>query len=403
MPSLTSPAIACVGAILLATASSADVAIHTDYPGANIIVERQEDHAVYLRQDLRDTEGWWFYWNFGATAAASETVTFHFTHRNVIGTRGPAASLDGGESWSWLGMDSVEAVDGGVAFTYTFDADATAVRFAFAPPYQAADLDTFLARHEGHPHLAVETLCETEQGRPVERLRLGRLDGAPAHRILLTARHHSCESVASYVLEGLMGALLADTDTGAWFREHVEVLAIPLVDKDGVEDGDQGKNRKPRDHGRDYAGEALYNSTRAIRAYVPAWSEGLLRFTLDFHCPYIRGAYNEHIYQVGHADPAIWREQQRFARLLEAVPDRPLSYTAAGDLPYGEAWNTGGNYTEGAPVSRWTVGLDGVRYASTLEVPYANAGDTTVTPENARAFGAAMLTAIRAWLETLEE
>lgn len=50
-----------------------------------------------------------------------------------------------------------------------------------------------------------------------------------------------------------MEVLLTDEDDGRWFREHAEILVVPFSDRDGVEDGDQGKNHRPRDHGRDLA------------------------------------------------------------------------------------------------------------------------------------------------------
>ncbi|MBX3180644.1 MAG: peptidase M14 [Candidatus Hydrogenedentes bacterium] len=385
--------------LLLAPFSGAGIEIHADYPGANIAVARHEDDTVYLSQELRDTSGWWFYWNFGADGAPGETVTFRFTDGNVIGTRGPAISTDAGATWRWLGTDTVEKTEDGVLFRYTFDGTAPSVRFAFAPPYQAADLDRFLARQAAGAHLAVETLCESEKGRPVPRVRIGRLDGGAEHRLLLTARHHSCESMASYVLEGLMAALLGDGEDAAWFRANAEALVIPMVDMDGVEDGDQGKNRIPRDHGRDYQGDSIYKSTRAIRETAPGWSEGRLRLVMDFHCPHIRGGDNERIYQVGRSDPAHWAEQQRFAGLLAGQPNLPLPYAASNDLPFGESWNQPSNYTAGAGIFQWAAGLDGVRCATAFEIPYANAGEATITPDNARAFGAAMIPAIRAWLE----
>ena len=132
----------------------------------------------------------------------------------------------------------------GASFSHAFAPDAKTVRFAFALPYQEADLKRFLAPHRGNRHVAVRELCKTRKGRSVERIHIGKLDGRPAHRLLITCRHHSCESTASYVLEGILSALLAETSDGRWFRENVEVLAVPFMDKDGVEDGDQGKNRK---------------------------------------------------------------------------------------------------------------------------------------------------------------
>ena len=50
------------------------------------------------------------------------------------------------------------------------------------------------------------------------------------------------------------------------------------MDKDGVEDGDQGKNRRPGDHNRDWDGESIYNSTEAVREFLLVWSDNKLKY-----------------------------------------------------------------------------------------------------------------------------
>jgi len=106
------------------------IAIDANYPGGNIVVERIEGDTVYLRPDLRDTEGWWFYWSFrvsrvgdiaaskrqpevrapqtpskggGAAGDPEPTLTFRFSGPNPIGVRGPAVSTDGGRTWARVG------------------------------------------------------------------------------------------------------------------------------------------------------------------------------------------------------------------------------------------------------------------------------------------------------------
>jgi hypothetical protein len=376
----------------------AKVAIDADYPGGNIIVERIDGNVIDLRQDLRDTSGWWFYWSFRVRGAGGRRLTFRFTNKNVIGTRGPAVSTDGGKTWSWLGTADVK----GASFAYTFPGDAKdakSVRFAFAIPYQKADLKRFLAEHEKNKHMAVRKLCKTRKGRSVERIHIGRIDGKASYRILLTCRHHSCESMASYVLEGVLAGVLADTDCGKWFRQNVEIMAIPLVDTDGVEDGDQGKNRKPRDHNRDYIGKSVHASTAALRELVPKWSDGRLKIAIDLHCPWIRGRHNEVIYLVGSKSKAIWQAQCRFAGILESICGEALPYRASDNLPFGKSWNTGGNFKAGKSCARWAGELKGIDLATTIEVPYANAGKVTITPKLARAFGAAIVEAMYKYLQ----
>ncbi len=380
-----------------ATPASGSPTIDCAFPGGNILVDKIEGDTVYLRPDLRDTKGWWFYWCFRVRGAAGRTTTFRFAKRNPIGLTGPAVSKDGGEHWSWLGSEAVD----GASFTYDFPADAREVRFCFTMPYQESDLRRFLRRHQGGNHLSVATLCRTKKGRAVERLHVGKLSGEPKYRVLLTCRHHACESMASYALEGILEEVLSATADGAWLRRNVEVLAVPFVDKDGVEDGDQGKNRRPRDHNRDYAGKSIYPSVRALREFVPRWSRGKLRMAMDMHCPYIRGGQSERLYQVGQQSASVWREQRAFAKILEEVRTGPIPYQAENDLPFGQSWNTDKNYVAGKSCSRWASELSGIRLATSLELPYAKAGGQTVTADTARALGRDLARAIRRYLELM--
>jgi len=392
---------ACLLLVLLAVVAfipsgrGGDLSVDADFPGGNIIVDKIEGDDVFVHQDLRDTEGDWFFWAFRVRGAAGRTLTFHFTKSNVIGVRGPAVSTDGGRAWAWLGKEAVKAA----TFRYTFAGDAQEVRFCFAIPYLEADLRKFLGAHAADPHLKVGTLCRTKKGRDVELLRFGRLDGEAGQRVLVACRHHCCESLASYSLEGIIEATLAGGADGEWLREHAEFLAIPFVDKDGVEEGDQGKNRRPRDHNRDYLGESVYASVQAIRELVPPWSGGRLRVALDLHCPHIRGPHNEVIYIVGSEPKAHWEQQSQLGRILEAVQAGPLVYRASDNLPFGKAWNTGASFGGGKSFSRWAGELPGVTLSASFEIPYANAAGGTVTAEAARAFGHDLAKALRRYLE----
>lgn len=306
-------------------------------------------------------------------------------------------STDGGETWAWLGAESMK----GASFVYVFTAEADEVRFCLGMPYQEANLHEFLKRHEGNPHLLVEHHSTTRKGRETERLRVGRLDCEPLYRVLLTCRHHSCEMMPNWTLEGLIDAVLADTPDGRWLREHVEFLVLPFMDTDGVEEGDQGKNRSPHDHNRDYLGQSIYPSVAAIKEFVPKWSEGRLRVAIDLHCPYIRGggdgpSSNERIFVVGNPSQETWKRQEQFCRVLQEVQAGPLVYDPKHNLPWGQAWNT---LDAPRSCSRWIATLPGVLVGTTMEIPYASVAGTPVTVDSARALGRDLARAIRVYLE----
>lgn len=358
--------------------------IDPHFPGGNIVVESIDGDDVRLHQDLRDTGTDWFYWCFRVVGAAKRTVRFHFTASRAIGVRGPAISYDQGETWAWLGAGAVREN----GFAYAFPTDVGEVRFSFAMPYQHARWQRFMERIGDNECLSRHPLCVTRKGREAEYVLLGNLDADPAHRVAIACRHHCCEMMAGYAVEGLTAWVAESADPDAeWLRRNVQFLIVPFVDLDGVEDGDQGKNRQPRDHGRDYAGKSLYPETTAIRTLLPAWGNGRLHVAMDLHCPWIAGEHNEVIYLVGSADEAIAREQRRFSAILERAKQKSLPFSANNFLPFGTSWNTDANFATGKGFSCWTEELPGLRLAVSIEIPYANAGGGAVDQKSAKAFG----------------
>lgn len=381
------------------------VRVDADFPGGNIAVQRLDGDTLYLAPDLRDTvKGqWWFYWNFRLHAPPERPVKVVFTEKNPIGVRGPAFSTNGGVTWQWMGAKAVESftLEGKPAWSFnaTVPEGARDVRYAFCIPYQQSHLETFLARHQASPCLRQAVLCQTRDGRDVELLRAGRLQN-PQGRVLLTSRHHACESMGSYVVEGFLEAVLSETETGRHWRERWEVLAVPFMDKDGVERGDQGKFRHPHDHNRDYNEQPLYPEVAAWMK-LGASLKGTVVATLDVHCPWIRGTWNDRAYFVGPDSARFWQAQTNFAQVLARVQEGPIRFRAEDCLEFGKAWNTGGNYRQGRSVSRWArEAFPDAQLVASMEVAYAGAHGDEVNAASARALGRDLA---RAMLEFLDE
>ncbi len=286
-----------IGFIVLNTegvfAQKEPIQIQTNFPGGNIIVEKIQNDTVWLRPDLRDTQGHWFYWYFRITGIAGRTVHFQFSAKPVIARFGPAYSINDDNTWKWYGEKSYTE-DG---FTFPFSQTDTAAYFSMAFPYTQKDLWEFLKNQKSANLLKLDTLCFTRKGRAVEQIHFFPQQAAK-YKVLIVARNHACEMMADYVLEGIISSILNETGL-QYLRDYIEFCFIPFVDKDGVEDGDQGKNRKPRDHNRDYGDHSIYPSVKAIKAKIPDWSEDKLKITLDLHCPYIKGKTDEYAYFVG--------------------------------------------------------------------------------------------------------
>lgn len=364
-----------------------------DHPGGNITVEKVEGDRVWLSPDFRHMqEGQtWFYWNFRAQNRRPVRVVF--SHRNQIGAHGPAISTDGGVSWKWLGHDGVREhpisehlIE--CAFEIPAIPEEADVRYAFCPQYQQSDWECWVKRHEIHPSLEVSELCRSRNGRKVELLKIRDTGVLPPHgTIWLTARHHCCEAMGSYALEGFLEAVLSADEVGRQFRTHWEVVAMPFMDKDGVEEGDQGKLRHPHDHNRDYNEQPIYPEVAAAMRFGLTRRHRIAAF-LDLHCPMVHGPWDNRFYLVGSPFPAAAARQNAFMERFGETCSGDIRMHGDGVLDFGQAWNTHSNFSAGKCATLWAgETFPEADLIASFEVPYANAEGVEVNPETARALG----------------
>ena len=321
--------------------------IHSNFVGGNIVVDRVEDNTVYLERDLRDTEGDWFYWAFCVEGAAGKTLTFTFPSKTRVGRFGAAISHDLA-SWHWSESGS------GNTFTYTFAEDEDKVYFAHNMLYHPARFDAFCAENG----LTQEAFCKSVKGRDLPAVRFGEGD----KWILLTARHHACEATGNYVMEGVIETLLTQLPQG------YSVLVVPFVDYDGVVDGDQGKNRRPHDHNRDYIETPIYEVVEKMMAFG---RESDLRYTFDFHSPWHMGAQNDYVF-FSRSTGAMEPYADHFGEWMkEETENTEMKYTGEWDVGPNAQWNK-----EGSPNSKnYFSRQPSVRLSVTMETPYFGVTD----------------------------
>ena len=397
---------------VVVAAVAAEFKVDADFPGGNIQVVSIDGDNVRLQRDIRDTSSDWFYWSFRIRGAEGRTLNFEFVG-NWIGARGPAVSNNGGVTWHWL---SDKPDFSRTKFQYAFGPEEKEVLFGMGMNYTEKDLKRFLEKYRDNPNLKVETLCKSRKGRNVELLRIPSKGDVANFKVFLSARHHCCEMMANYSMEGIIETILSDSADGKWLREHCDFFIVPFADKDGVEDGDQGKNRKPHDHNRDYV-QKIYPEVRAITEQAAKWADDKPTFWLDMHCPWLRGGADgekpekgtsEYLYQVGSQEAEAWKKQQRFGTILETERKGPVPYKKSFDLPFGVSWNKTANWAADSTgpalqsCKQWGDTLPNVVLASSLEIPYANASGIAVDADSARALGYDLARSIRVYLETAD-
>ena len=359
------------------------IQIDAQIPGGNIIVKSIDGHQVLLNRELRDTKGNWIYWKCRVVFPSAADYMFRFDDGTCLTSRGPAVSLDKGKSWAW-GCPRFDLHE--EAFTFTAEHAGQEVWFCQCIPYMESNLNEFLATEAASPIVRLE-LCKSRKGRSVELLRLG--DGP--RKVFLSSRHHCQESMATYALEGILSEVAAHPQEYSEFT----FWAVPFVDKDGVEEGDQGKNRMPHDHARDYGPDAIYPEVRAIMELIHREKPVLV---FDMHCPWVRNGDSEHVYFVGQADARLQAGIDRFSAIIarEAPPDFPTD--PRDNIPFGQSWNTSRNYEQGSPIVPWCATLPWKPSAQSIEIPFANTHEVTVTADSARHLGNALARSIKSYL-----
>lgn len=355
------------------------ISITADFPGGNVIVEKIEGNVVTLRPDLRGGRDW-FYWSFECQTSERRNLRFVLPEkRNMkfIGMQGPAISRDAGRTWNWMGGESVD----GSAFECEFEAGKP-LCLAVTIPYMQNNLDRFLRDHLDNKHLTVGELTKTRDGRSVELLQISQ-PGKDRTAVLITARHHACETMASYLLEGFLRAAMSNSEAGQTFRDRYVLYSVPIVDKDGVQSGDQGKNRNPHDHNRDYIETPLFPEVAGI---MKLREEKDIRIAVDFHCPTLWMDYHQVIYFVGPKDvPA--NNHLNVSELAGLIKSEFPKSAPRGCLVMLKSKRTPGHFSDF--FSRGEKSL----MAMTLEFPYASPGKD-MTPAACVSYGGLLL---RAW------
>lgn len=346
--------------------------IHQNFTGGNIQVTAFAGNDVWVERELRDTTTDWFYWAFAVEGAEGMTLTFHFAP-NRLGYWGPAVSHDL-ENWHWLGQKN------GDTFTYHFGEDEKCVYFAHNMLYHPSRFLRF-AEEIG---LKAETLCSSHRGREVPYVRFG--EGKK--KIILTARHHACESTGSYVLEGALRELKRDP------IPDTEVFCVPFVDYDGVVDGDQGKNRAPHDQNRDYVeGEkSIYPEVAAIRAFADEYG---CAFGIDFHSPWHIGGENDKGYVPQPSSKKKARQDEFDLALERNLRPGAFRYQKKWDIAPNVDWNKEENPTCG----RYLLKKPDNDLAFSIETAYFGEENNVISENAMLTLGASVADTLREFIK----
>ncbi len=353
--------------------------ITKDFPGGNVNVLSVKDDEVVVECELRNDTGY-FYWAFCVTGAAGKSVRFLFPKSSRVGMFGAAVSYDL-VNWSW--SETKEIVDGCDAFTYTFSQHEDCVYFAHNMIYSEKRLKSFAAKN----NIELFTFTQTKKGRDVPCFTVG--EGEKI--VVVSSRHHACESTGTYILEGFAQGCLEKHLDG------IKLLFVPFVDYDGVTDGDAGKGRLPYDHNRDYGNEPIYNETAKMRDVADS---GNVVMNFDFHSPHHCGGINDYPYFMKFSDSQneIYDTISSLLKEYTRNDCESMTYTGLQDPDYGTQWNqkTTPN-VKNYYLKRTILGA-----SLTMEIPYFGLEDNMFTQNRAINMGKHLYNAVYETLKNVK-
>eukprot|EP01029_Cantina_marsupialis_P000013 TRINITY_DN1000_c0_g1_i1.p1 TRINITY_DN1000_c0_g1~~TRINITY_DN1000_c0_g1_i1.p1 ORF type:complete len:1145 (+),score=261.99 TRINITY_DN1000_c0_g1_i1:119-3553(+) len=155
-----------------------------------------------------------------------------------------------GVGWRRIGNDINYYCTGTKAYTLSFNfkfpyaKDTTYFSYCF--PYSYTRLQRFLGHLGEDPETSKtftrEVLCPTLAGNKCELLRITNGDDDKAspstkRTLMLTARVHPGESNSSWIMEGALRFLTSSNPEAVQLRRHFVILVVPMVNPDGVING----------------------------------------------------------------------------------------------------------------------------------------------------------------------
>lgn len=278
--------------------------------------------------------------------------------------------------------------------TIDVELDCDSIQIAYFAPYSYERHQDLLAKCQVHPMVTVEHLGLTLDKRDLSLVRIG--DGGEAKaNVWITARQHPGETMAQWLVEGLMSQLLdTDNPVSRALLAKANFYIVPNMNPDGGVRGHLRTNALGVNLNREWQSPSLEKSPEVFHVVNKMRQTGVDLF-YDVHgdegLPYVFLAGSE---GVPRFDAAMATLQHTFEQALRlASPDFQTQFGYDKDEP-GQA-----NLTV---ASNWVAQEFGC-LSYTLEMPFKDNDDLAEpiqawSPERSMLLGEASLVAMNAVL-----
>lgn len=289
----------------------------------------------------------WFAYKLEPNATTTARVTMRYSggHHRYI----PKISADG-IHWLPLDAQNISVSEDRTVATIALPVGGHDIWVAAQALVSPETYDVWMHEMAADDGARLELLGESLAGQPVYYL-----DSDPAGRdvLFLVGRQHPPEVSGAFAFLGFSEALMADTPLADQFRQRFRVVAVPLMNPDGVAAGHWRHNLGGTDLNRDW-GPFTQPETRLIRDLLDEIdaSGAEVRVFLDFHSTKENLLYTQ--------DLANETEPPRFTKTwLDRVAARATGYEFSNEERGTEKEGVAKNYMYqryGIPSSTFEVG-----------------------------------------------
>jgi len=371
--------------------------VSSNFDSGNIQVIDQSDPAdihLHIRKDAGEDHFQWFH--FRVTGARGRAITLH------IENAGAASYPEGFQDYrvcfsydrtNWGRLDT--EFDGKV-LTIRDTPRHDSIYYAYFAPYSLERHADLIAHTLCHPGVEYERLGASVEGRDLDLLRIGQ-PGAGRRNLWIIARQHPGETMAEWLVEGLLHRLLDEDDpVASALLEKAVFYVVPNMNPDGSIRGHLRNNAAGMNLNRAWAEPTMERSPEVFWVRERMKRSGV-DFFLDVHgdegLPYNFIAGSDGI---PRWNPRLATLQSSYVEeLLRRTPDFQNEHGYPVDPPGQANLSMAGHW----------VGEHFDCVSMTLEQPFKDAKNRPHSdgwsPKRARRFGQVQLDAIGSLLDRL--
>ena len=360
----------------------------------------QQGHAVELalRNDNDDSSlpnsfrSWWYF--RVDRVPVRQAVHFEFSRLGFPYYFVPVYSYDG-KNWQYFKEEEVRLEPGcdvnhPPSCRLIIDTSflAPTVWMARSFPYTTRDLSNFLDALGGNNYLKIDTIgYGPKTGKPIQLLTISDDSiSTPKHTVWIHARTHAAETGPSFLLEGLICAVLRDDALGQALREQTIFKIVPMHNIDGVMIGNYRSNASSInlenqwlfDHDNPYLNNSAPLENRLINQFgmVPALLNQVAPVMLALNLHSSNSTPDTAAFFFPHfgSDPAVYSPAQRnlWSRQLAFINKVAQHYEGRIEQPPEDGGS--GFLNSSYPESWWWTTSADIVNAITLETTYGRAG-----------------------------